>query len=127
MNFQTTKADIPFMKMIRQDVQLNYNPYHNMKAQEYERYGRYYFASWNEDDNFEKSKSIEELPIDEDFDVTIRIMVKQLGFSSSNENIHITVDCNYNKINTSLWFCKNKKALSRHSEFKLKEEYAKAF
>ena len=99
------------MKVVRQDVLLSFTPINNLMAKEHNSYDRIYFATWNETDDFEESKSIEDLPIDENFDTTIRIMFKQMGFISSNENVYITVDCPSNQINTSLWFCKNKQQI----------------
>ena len=99
------------MRVVRQDVQLSYTPFNNLMDKEHESYDTIYFATWNETDNFEEFKSIEDLPIDENFDTTIRIMFKHLGFNSSNENVHITVDCPSNQINTSLWFCRNKQQI----------------
>ena len=104
----TTKAEIPFAKTIRQDVQLTYTPHHNLRAEEYERYDRSYFATWNGRNHFNESKSIEDLPIDEEFGVILRIMVKRLGTDTSQEDVYITIDCKLEKLNTSLWFCKNK-------------------
>ena len=111
MGFKTTKAVIPFAETVRQDVQLNYTPHHDLLTEEYERFDRSYFATWNEENDFNESKSVEDLPIDEEFGAILRIMVKQLGTSNSQEDVYITVDCNQENMNTSLWFCKNKQQI----------------
>ena len=111
VSFKTTKAKIPFTKTIRQDVQLKYTPHQNLVAEVDQRHERSFFATWNEESNFSESKSIDDLPIDEEFGAIIRIMVKQLGSSTSDKEVYTTVDCEQEKMNTSLWFCKNKQQI----------------
>ena len=111
ISFQITKAEIPFTRTVRQDVQLKYTPHQKLLGEVDQRYEKSFFASWNEMSNFSETKSIDDLPIDEEFSAIVRIMVEQLGSKTSNKDVYITVDCEQGKMNTSLWFCENKQQI----------------
>ena len=112
-NVTMKKATIPFATIERQELQLITDPksitrraWEDTKAMSR---GKIYFAKWEKDEDYNKEKTIVNLPIDQNFKVIERIYGSLEKEDGLNEERYIIHDCPLENENTNKWQCLNTK------------------
>ena len=106
-NVTMKKATIPFATIERQELQLITDPKSGTRmawedTKSISR-GKIYFAKWEKDEDYNKEKTIVNLPIDQNFKVIERIYGSLEKEDGLNEERYIIHDCPLKNENTNKW------------------------
>ena len=108
-NVTMKKATIPFASIERQEIQLITDP-KNRTRMPWESLssisgGQIFFAKWEKGENYDSSKVINKLPVDQNFKTIARIYGSLKGSDGSNVERYIIHDCPLRGTNTNKWQC----------------------
>ena len=103
------KATIPFASIERQEIQLITDP-KNRTRMPWESLssisgGQIFFAKWEKGENYDSTKVINKLPVDQNFKTIARIYGSLNGSDGSNVERYIIHDCPLRGTNTNKWQC----------------------
>ena len=124
MNFTMKKANIPYGKIIRQEIQLildpkqkTYLPWISVKSLSGGMNNRkLFFAKWEGDESYKRSKMIQNLPINQNFKALLR------SYADLGGEQFVTFDCLLNELNTKSWYCKSKQVIRSDEVCNTKED-----
>ena len=108
------KAKVPYGNVIRQEIQLvpdpknkAYLPWASVASLSGGRKAKtLFFAKWEDDESYNGSKTIANLPINENFKALARI------YGGLGNGKFVTFDCPLQDVRTNLWYCRNKQIIS---------------